>query len=98
MSIVISVTAGHIAEGRPGNCSECPIALAVIAAFPDIEVIEVKADQVTESAWIKAWPSWSAAFVNIPLPHEAYEFIRAFDDSGAVEPLSFTVDYPAVTS
>lgn len=98
MSTVINVTAEHVADGWPGNCAECPVALAVTAALPDIEVIEVKSDPVAESAWINAWPSWAAPFVRIPLPHEAYEFIKSFDGSGTAEPFSFEIDYPAVTS
>lgn len=34
-TIIVEVTAEHLNKGIPGDCWECPIALAILSKFPD---------------------------------------------------------------
>jgi hypothetical protein len=40
-TITFSVTEQDIQEGKKGHCYKCPIALAVMRAVPEAEVVEV---------------------------------------------------------
>lgn len=90
MGTVITVTAGHIADGRPSGCSDCPIALAVHDAFPHASDIRVSAASI--------YMSDAGRHVHIPLPDEAADFIVSCDDQNPVEPFSFTVEYQGASA
>ncbi len=35
IAVEVPVTAKHLADGRPGRCRECALALAIVDAIPD---------------------------------------------------------------
>jgi hypothetical protein len=90
MSTLITVTAEHIAHGVRESCTDCPVALAIMDALPCTDLIAVDGDEVTFGE-IADW-------TEVKFPAEVQLFIKAFDDGEPVEPFSFTLDYPAVTS
>jgi hypothetical protein len=99
----IAVTAEHIAKGKPDNCRECPVALAILAAMPEarrVDVIQI-GDSLTYTR-IRVIPDnarpANRTTLEAPLPAEAARFIRAFDNGEPVEPFSFTVDIPEVAA
>jgi hypothetical protein len=79
----VSVTAEHIAAGIPRDCRECPIAVALLAAFPDA----IRVDVDPEAARLYAPEGHYRAAV----PPEATVFIVAFDDELPVEPFAFNL-------
>jgi hypothetical protein len=83
---VITVTADHIAHGRPGSGRECAIALALWEAFPDAEDIGVG-----DFATVLVGDEPEMATL---LPEQAREFVRDFDDGQPVEPFTFDLDIP----
>ena len=91
MTATISVTREHIANGVREDCEHCPIALAILETFPDVNYAAVGPDACTIGT-----PDGSDTELN--LPGEALDFIWGFDDDGAGEPFTFELDYPAVTS
>jgi hypothetical protein len=86
----ISVTAEHIAKGRPGDCRFCPVALAVEDAFPGTNCW-VARDTLTLY-------SNGRQRLRVPHPGTVLKFIRAFDSADPVEPFTFELDYPAVAA
>jgi hypothetical protein len=87
----IVVTAGHIAAGNRSPWG-CAVALALREAFPDATEICVGTKEFDiETPGLKVT-------AEVLLPLEATQFIYALDAHRAVEPFSFTVDYPAVTA
>jgi hypothetical protein len=85
----ISVTAEHIAKGVAGDCELCPVALAILDAFPDLMYISVGLDNIIVG------PRGARTVIDAPL--EVRAFIEVFDGTGDGEPFTFTLDYPAVT-
>ena len=86
----ITVTMQHIAAGVRDNCEQCPVALAIMKAFPDACCVAVGPDTCTIET-----PGGGKA--DVELPESALRFIWDFDDGAAVQPFTFTVDYPAAT-
>ena len=84
----VSVTEAHIDAGVSGSCSHCPIALALIDAFPETDVS-------VNGATVDILP-WAGAEIRLNLPAGVEDFIVRFDEDGFGEPFSFTVDYPEV--
>jgi hypothetical protein len=87
----ITVTADHIAEGVPGECGECPIALAIAEAFPSAAEVAVYASHV--NIWKTA--GRGRDFFTSELPEVAVAFIEHFDRIRDGEPFTFDLDYPA---
>jgi hypothetical protein len=85
----ISVTAAHIARGVRDDCENCPVALAIRDAIPDVKLVAVDGNRATFAGRY----DW----IDIELPLAVGEFIGNFDDGGTVGPFSFDLDYPAVT-
>ena len=85
----VSVTAEHIAAGMPGSCSHCPIALALIDAFPETDIF-------VNGATFDIQP-WGGDQTRLNAPAGIEDFIARFDEDGFGEPFTFTVDYPEVT-
>lgn len=90
----ITVTADHIAEGIPGECTECPIALAIVEALPELTEVAVYTDRI--GIWTERPPG--LGFIEVVLPAEAAAFIEAYDGTMDAQPFTFELDYPAVTS
>lgn len=70
--IKVSVTAEDIAEGRAGNCHDCPVALAVLRAVGDTDT-EVS---VYDHDWVTYIQVGGRC---IPAPHRVAAFISQFD-------------------
>jgi hypothetical protein len=83
----ITVTAGHIAKGEAGECERCPVALAILDAFPDPVYVSVGLDNIIVGP--------PGTVIDAPL--EVRAFIEVFDSTGDGEPFTFTLDYPTVT-
>ena len=86
----ISVTAEHIAKGIPGECTECPIALAIAGAFPDLAEIAVYTNHI--GIWTGYPPG--RMFISVSLPEKAIAFIEAYDGIEGGQPFTFELDYP----
>jgi len=76
----IAVTAEHIDQGKLGDPSKCPVALALREHFPDA-TISVLCDDM----WIGEWTGTT--------PSEVAAFIDAFDHSLFVEPFEFELPF-----
>jgi hypothetical protein len=85
----ISVTAGHIAKGRPGDCRLCPVALAVEDVFLGTNCWAARYTLTLYS---------NGQRLRVPHPGSVLKFIRAFDSAEPVEPFTFELDYPAVAA
>ena len=90
----VSVTADHIAEGVPGECGECPIALAIAEAIPAAVEVAVYTEHV--NIWEPA--GCGRDFFTSELPEVAVAFIERFDRIHDGEPFTFDLDYPAVAT
>jgi hypothetical protein len=82
----ITVTAEHIAGGKPQASCDCPIALAILAAHPEAEEVFVGIDEVllapTAGTELKA-----------DLPDVAQEWIAAYDIGKDVQPFEFELTW-----
>lgn len=87
----ISVTQRHINSGKPNKCGLCPVALAAKEQLLNTLAIEVG----IYSFHVLRTGSPPREF-HAPLPQEAVEFIRLFDERGvsAVRPFSFDLNIP----
>jgi hypothetical protein len=88
---MITVTADHIASGRPGESCLCPIALAIADAVRDLPS-SGHAPHVTVSSFdviVKlTWTDWRAE-----LPGSGQGFIAAFDAGAPVGPFTFELTW-----
>jgi hypothetical protein len=88
---LVRVTSDHIARGKPRNCGECPVALALIGALGDL-IPEGSVVEVTRTTAVVDLPggeAWEAI-----LPAVARDFIAAFDDEtlgGTYAPVEFAL-------
>lgn len=90
MNVVIEVTQKDIDAGVKKDCNKCPIALAMLRAFPEAAKVCVDGDCLT-------------VFVNdremleATTTEEAYSFIERFDSGDLpevkVEPFTFTAEF-----
>lgn len=90
MIVTINVTQGCIDHGIGGDCSVCPVALAIKPLLREGIFARVQADDVKFTSWAyaKIKPQW------VDLPDEVAEFIRDFDRVTEVE--EGTTDHPFV--
>lgn len=90
---MISVTDTDIALGVAQEPCECPIARAMLAAFPGQPVPPWVA---VYSETVAVAPSLEALSDELLLPLEARDFIQAFDHGRAARPgpFSFTLNVP----
>lgn len=86
----VSVTAGHIAKGIPGDACGCAVALAVIDAFPDAENVSVG------DLYVAMYIGSRSEL--LPIPENVRALITVIDRDGTVEPFTFELDYPAAAS
>jgi hypothetical protein len=83
----IRVTAEHIRLGKPEQCTSCPIALAILDAFPGITGVAVN------PGWATAYRGDDDPVLDAFLPKEASQFIDDFDDLLPVTPFEFQVTW-----
>ena len=88
----ITVTAQHIAAGVREDCENCPIALAILEAFPGVGYVAVGPGTCTIAP-----ADGPTGATDVDLPESALNFIWDFDDGGHPKPFTFTLDYPAAT-
>lgn len=93
--IKIQVTQEDINKGISGNCTECPIALAVLRALPHFQMVRVGHDMI--HCWVFAedkekgrW-HYNAGNRTYDIPREAQDFIRDYDRDRPVEPFEFEI-------
>jgi len=82
----IYVTDDDIRDGDPANCSECPIALAISRAVPNVAV-----HVFDDSIIIMPFADGESNFT-LTLPVNACNFIHYFDNGLPVQPFSFQLD------
>ena len=82
------VTAAHIAAGRRGSCSRCPIALA-IRDKDDVSYVSVC------RTWAYTWDA-AGARRQASLGRDGGDFTYAFDRGERVEPFTLTLRWEAV--
>jgi len=85
----VSVTADHLTLGIPGDCGNCPVALAVEDAFPRAVGVSVG------DLYISMRHEGRDELLIIP--EDARALIADIDAERPVEPFTFELDYPAVT-
>jgi hypothetical protein len=85
--VIVRVTQEDIDEGTKGDCTFCPIALAVDRALGGECCVAVTIFDVyiTENAHAEVFP----------LPSEARQFIQRFDKGKPVSPFEFELDLDA---
>jgi hypothetical protein len=97
LPMTICVTAEHIAKGKPEQCSKCPIALAILAAFPVLASVAVNPEWASVERVAGDDPD--VLFLDAELPQAARDFIAAFDQPSEwhgpspVHPFEFEVTW-----
>jgi hypothetical protein len=86
----VPVTEEHIAAGRPASTAECPIALAVLQAFPGLEGVLVCHDDA------HAWRGEGGVREEWVWRHDGRAFTSEFDQGFPVSPWIVSL-YPAVS-
>src|SRR6267154_1413791 len=87
LEMTIRVTADYIIKGRPEQCSKCPIALAILDAFPGITGVAVN------PGWATAWRGDDDPVLDAYLPKEASQFVDDFDGLMPVTPFEFALTW-----
>lgn len=92
LSTKIAVTDDDIMHGKPNECVECPIGLALKRDYPDLDY-SVGNSEITVYGSMFGREN-QLQYYHVPLPVEAIAFISAFDAHKPVEPFSFVIpDY-----
>lgn len=95
----IRVSMHCIEEGEPSNPRECPIALALAAALPELDFYSI---YVGCEGWIRFsllerdLDSASCPYYRGWMPPEARAFIDEFDENGFAPPIEFAVSFRKV--
>ncbi len=96
--LALPISQKHIDHGKRGQCTHCPIALALKEYFPtrDTEMIYVEySPSVSDKGvWIRVWKCWpiqggvvsKSQFLIFTLADDAHAFVRDFDNAYYVEP------------
>ncbi len=87
-AVKVEVTFDDIANGTPGACRDCPIALALERLLSDRVLFVVELGCLS---W--AGPT-IGAHGSIPMPQAAADFIEGFDRGYEVEPFGFEIELP----
>jgi len=85
----VSVTAGHLSLGIPGDCGKCPVALAIEDAFPHAIGVSVGDRYISMCS--------EGAPELLIIPESVRALIADIDTGTPVDPFTFELDYPAVT-
>jgi hypothetical protein len=88
LEVHVAVTEEHIREGNVGSCSTCPIALAIIAKAPELQLVRVGA--------YRASATHEGRRVSAHLPEEARLLVRRFDGRSPVQPIQFWIRFEPV--
>jgi hypothetical protein len=85
-TVKVEVTQDDINNGKRGECSRCPLALAIRRAVrPEICVLVGSFDYVLQGDRTRH---------NRSLPQIAKNFVRRFDDFAKCKPVSFSLCIP----
>jgi hypothetical protein len=83
----VRVSQSHIDKGIKQDCEKCPVALAVLDAFPDAKWVSVDDDTI-EVNYKNSFDS-----DEFDTPQAAAEFMMTFDAGiGGCEPFEFTIE------
>jgi hypothetical protein len=85
-SVTVEVTSDDIANGVKGNCSRCPVALA-IARLPRFSSHSVTVGLITAVTH-----DFAGRETNFIMAEEASSFIGQFDAGKPVIPFTFTME------
>lgn len=85
----IIVAQRHLTQGIPGNPCTCPVALAVIDAYPHAWDVTIGDQYISMHH--------QALFRLLTIPAGVRALVTAIDRGEFVKPFSFELDYPAVT-
>lgn len=90
--VQVPVTQEHIDRGKPGECFECALALAIADVFPDATGITVAPDRDDDNRpHARVWVT-PASWIRLMLGDDARAFVNAFDACWPVEPATFTAE------
>jgi hypothetical protein len=87
-TITVRVSQDHINRGISGNCERCPVALALLEAFPEAKSVGVDADL------IEIYYQGTVDSDEFGTPEAAAVFISNFDDNIVGEPFEFELGNP----
>lgn len=103
-TVTVAVTEKHIADGVPGNCAACPVALAILGAIPGAVKVQVlyastedddrEAGRPLEATvWLDSAGLPRRQFRSrLALPAQVREFVTAFDGFEPVSPFTFEAE------
>ena len=97
--VTIRVTQEHIDHGEPGNCEECAMALAFLAAIPGAQRVAVRYydrhvddDREPEVHVTVDFADFATGSRYYRIPQEVAGFVSRFDDGLPVEPFTFEAE------
>jgi len=82
-NLTVNVLKRHIEAGNPGDCTFCPIALAILE-MPGVKGVSAKEQFI-------AVDYKDGRFVWYVTPDNAAEFMQTFDAAGTAEPETFVL-------
>ena len=92
VKVKVKVTQDHINRGEPGDCGNCPVALAIkdTLHFPDSLIAVAEAHEPT--VYIRTKENKRLSLI---LPVEALRFILNFDNNNPskTKPFEFELEY-----
>ncbi len=86
--ITVTVTQEHIDRGRRRGCSDCPVALAILAAVPGLSGVDVMNPDLGYTLLFDG----SGGASTLKLPQPACDFIYRFDAGLDVSPFTFAAE------
>jgi len=95
--VTVNVTQEHLDNGKAGDCAECPVALAVFAALPDAQIVNVRywshgGDDAREPG-VHVTVDFSPELTRrYRLPYEAAGNIGRIDSGIPVAPFTFEME------
>ena len=89
MMTTVAVTAEHIDKGKREDCERCPVALAILDAFPSLYYVRVGPDNIG----VQRRENELLTLLAVPL--DVANFVWDYDDgTSTVYPFTFTLDIP----
>ena len=82
----IYVTQEHINRGKKKSCNKCPVALAILDAFPDARSVDADTDTLS---WSDNRSYYRGNKEFAITPRSVYRFICRFDAGKEVKPFAF---------
>lgn len=89
IAVTVDVTREHLAAGRPGNCRECPLALAITDAIEDATGARVYYDGTDARADVTLA---GGSILILALGPDVTASMARIDASKPVDPFSFTAE------